>query len=448
MATGQDAQMSADDSDSRTSDESTGVDSGVYSKMVSEQPEYMSQGLQLLRTAQVGAPVSYSPDSPRQRRTGLRTVMEKPPDIPDDIISDVEVRIQQQRSISPGPGYLHYQLQDSPNSLSPLSPVSILTSPSHFSGSGGTRRGRHSGNRINSLKEPHSLYLSHERYSPVRRLSEGAPLNRTGVFNHTFSSIPSSSDQSPCEIQAIQDEYRQLNQETRLSIDSTSSGYHSPQYLCPPTPPVILAPGHPAFRRSSESNVVLNPGSSRTDQERSEGSTTDTEDLMAAMYQDMYSSKNHQSSRRSSYPNSPSHAVGTREKQQFLNQEFQKLCLQQARITEANEASNLSIRFKGSITQGVPSLSAITPTTPGLTPATTPKHLGQHGKSSMQSFDEIQKQISFTLYGSNYAQTSDDYFSVPAEASDQSGVKPKISVTNVMGDEIKVVLTEPMDESI
>lgn len=448
VATGQDAQMSADDSDSRTSDESTGVDSGVYSKMVSEQPEYMSQGLQLLRTAQVGAPVSYSPDSPRQRRTGLRTVMEKPPDIPDDIISDVEVRIQQQRSISPGPGYLHYQLQDSPNSLSPLSPVSILTSPSHFSGSGGTRRGRHSGNRINSLKEPHSLYLSHERYSPVRRLSEGAPLNRTGVFNHTFSSIPSSSDQSPCEIQAIQDEYRQLNQETRLSIDSTSSGYHSPQYLCPPTPPVILAPGHPAFRRSSESNVVLNPGSSRTDQERSEGSTTDTEDLMAAMYQDMYSSKNHQSSRRSSYPNSPSHAVGTREKQQFLNQEFQKLCLQQARITEANEASNLSIRFKGSITQGVPSLSAITPTTPGLTPATTPKHLGQHGKSSMQSFDEIQKQISFTLYGSNYAQTSDDYFSVPAEASDQSGVKPKISVTNVMGDEIKVVLTEPMDESI
>jgi len=169
---------------------------------------------------------------------------------------------------------------------------------------------------------------------------------------------------------------------------------------------------------------------------------------MAAMYQDMYSSKNHQSSRRSSYPNSPSHAVGTREKQQFLNQEFQKLCLQQARITEANEASNLGIRFKGSITQGVPSLSAITPTTPGLTPATTPKHLGQHGKSSMQSFDEIQKQISFTLYGSNYAQTSDDYFSVPAEASDQSGVKPKISVTNVMGDEIKVVLTEPMDESI
>merc|ERR1719232_2031522 len=89
------------------------------------------------RDIRPGSSSSYSPDSPRKRRTGLMTVMEKPPDITDEVISDVENRIQQQhlRSISPvaggPPGYLPYPQFDSPNSLSPLSPVSAITSPSH-----------------------------------------------------------------------------------------------------------------------------------------------------------------------------------------------------------------------------------------------------------------------------------------------------------------------------
>ena len=440
-----------DETDSRTSD-----DSGVEQPMFSFPDYSQCSGLQYMRPGHTptNVPPSFSPDSPRKRRTGLMTVMEKPPDITDDVISDVEIRIQkqqlqqlpQQRSISPGPGSVHYSLLDSPNSLSPLSPVSALTSPSHFPSSvaGSVRRGRQSCSRVSSLKEPHSLYLSNERYSPVRRLSEGAPLTRAGALHHNFSSIPSSSDQSPCEIQAIQDEYIRLSHETRLSIDSTSSGYHSPQYLCPPTPPVSLHPDNPSLRRSSESNVVLNTSSStRSDS----GVPGDQNDLMAAMYEDMYSTKQHTNSRRSSYPNSPSHILGTNEKQ-FLNQQFQKLFIQQDKIAETGEAS-LGVKYKGSITQGVPSLAATTPTTPGLTPATTPKHMLKQSpllKTSMQSFDEaISKQINYTIYGSNYAPASNEFFQVPVS---ESGPKPKISVTNVMGDEIKVVLTEPMDETL
>ena len=441
-----------EDSDKRSADD-TNYEPNVFPLPEISISDKVPGGLHYLsrdKRPVTGPPAaSFSPDSPRKRRTGLMTVMEKPPDITDDVIHDVESRIQQQRSVSPCAPFLGYPgLQDSPHSLSPLSPVSVVsavTSPSHFSSSltgGGARRGRQSCTRVSSLKEPHSLYLANERYSPVRRLSEGAPVTRAGGLPHTFSSFSSSTDQSPCtELQAIQDEYRQLNQETRLSIDSSSSGYHSPQYLCPPTPPVSLLPDHPSLRRSSESNVIL--------ESSGEGGAQDQRDLMAAMYEDMYSTKDHSASRRSSYPNSPAHAVATK---QVLSHQFQKLCLQQ-RISESQgpEAASLGVRYKGSITQGVPSLAATTPTSPGLTPAHTPIHLMKQregpGCSSdlAPSFDEtFSQQINYTLFGSNYAPSADHFFQLPGDLSAQN---PEISVTNVMGDEIKVVLTEPMDES-
>ena len=436
-----------EDSDSRNSDE-TSLELTIYDHETGAAVpssgagmHYLSRGAAAERRPSQG---SYSPDSPRKRRTGLMTVMEKPPDITDEVISDVEARIQQQhqRSISPGPGYLHFphQHHDSPSSLSPMSPVSVVSSPSHFSGLGTNRRGRNSCSRVSSLKEPHSIHLSNERYSPVRRLSEGAPLLR--------SSLLSSCDQSPCEISSLQEEYRQLNQETRLSIDSTSSGYHSPQYLCPPTPPVSLSPGqqHSSVRRRSESNVGQL-------EHTAPHNTHDTRhsDLMAAMYEDMYSTRDHSSSRRSSYPNSPAHtSIGSKEKQ-ILSQQLQRLCLQNTRISEVQAEPSLGVRFKGSITQGVPSLAATTPTTPGITPATTPKHNIKHvtDKTATQSFDEtFSQQISYTLFGSNYAPASNTFFHL-SETSVQpsAGQNPEISVTNERGDEIKFVLTEPMDES-
>eukprot|EP00092_Neocalanus_flemingeri_P097980 GFUD01124927.1.p1 GENE.GFUD01124927.1~~GFUD01124927.1.p1 ORF type:complete len:980 (-),score=158.40 GFUD01124927.1:484-3423(-) len=452
----------AEDSDSRKSDEIT-IDPSFYNlsevSMLNFEPDpsiqYLGRdsGRRQPGGHGQGGSTSHSPDSPRKRRTGLMTVMEKPPEIPHDVVSEVETRINNQRAVSPGP-YLQFPTQDA--TFPPLSPIP-LTSPSHFP----SRRGRQSCSRVSSLKEPHSLYLSNERYSPVRRLSEGNPLTRSGTINQPLS-IPSSCEQSPCEIRALQDEYRQLNQETRLSIDSASSGYHSPQYLCPPTPPVsmIPVPGHSSLRRSSESNVIIQE--TPVDPNRPFASSTtvnDPTDLMAAMYEEMYSTKDHVS-RRSSYPNSPSHTSVSREKHS-LTQHLQKLCLQQ-RITEAaNETAGLGIMFKGSITQGVPSLAATTPTaTPGLTPISTPKHivkppsitsLKTPDRLNSQSFDEaFSKQMSLSLWGNNYSPSNfsgmDEYFQLPLDPGLVQN--PEISVTNVMGDEIKVVLSEPMDESI
>ena len=334
-------------------------DCGMYSSLAEDTGS---------ESAQQAQPSSQSPESPRKRRTGLMTVMEKPPDIPEHVLTEVEMRMNPRSvspSLTPSPGYLHNPALDS------LSPGS----------SGHSRRGRQQASRVTSLKEPHSLYSS-ERFSPVRRLSEGNTATRA-------ASAPSSSDHSPCEIQAIQDEYRQLNQGTRLSIDSTySSGYHSPQYLCPTTPPVASS----ALRRASEVG----------------------QDMMAAMYEEMYSS----TGRRSSYPNSPSHGTNTREKQS-LTHHLQKLSIQQ-KISETSSETNRTL-FKGSITQGLPSLAAITPS---------------------HTFNEtLNKQIKLSLWGSNYAPVNDDFLQIPVAQN------PEISVTNVLGDEVKLLLTERMDES-
>ena len=324
-------------------------------------------------------PSPHSPESPRKRRTGLMTVMEKPPDIPHHVLTEVELRMNPRSvstSISPSPGYMQCSLQDS---LSP-SPGYLQSSPQDSLSPGvpcHSRRGRQQAHRVSSLKEPHSHYSS-ERFSPVRRLSEGNAAARA-------TSAPSSSDQSPCEIQAIQDEYRQLHQGTRLSIDSSSSGYHSPQNLYPPTP----------LRRSSE---------------------TDNEMSMAAMYEEMYST----TGRRSSYPNSPSHGLVGRDKQS-LTQHLQRLSLQQ-RISETSKESSqgAGLRFKGSITQGLPA----------------------------QTFSEtLNNQIKLSLWGSNYAPPHEDFLQLHPPVGCCQAQHPQISVTDVTGDEVKLYLTESMDQS-
>ena len=154
--------------------------------------------------------------------------------------------------------------------------------------------------------------------------------------------------------------------------------------------------------------------------------------MMAAMYEEMYSS----TGRRSSYPNSPSHSSSAREKAS-LTQHLQKLCLQQ-RISEAGRENqpSLGVRFKGSITQGVPSLAAVTPSNPS-----TPTSISSN---NTQCFNEaLSKQIRLSLWGSNYAPATDDFLQLYPPAAQN----PEISVTNVLGDEVKLVLTEPMDES-
>lgn len=300
---------------------------------------YLGTGSQEGKRNGLGAPL---PDSPRKRRTGLITVLEQPPDISQELVCEVESRMTQQQSQPTTLPFLQFNSLDTYLSAALPSPQASPSKPGLRQRRSGmtTAPGKTTCSRVNSLKEPYSLHLPADRYSPVRRLSEGMPLT-TGQG----TSLPSSTEQSPCEIRALQEEYRQLNQEARVSADSTSpsSGCHSPQYLAPPTPPVSLP--H-LSRRSSESSV--RPAES--------WSSPGEEELMAAMYEEMYSAPpgDGPASRRFSYPNSPAHSgqrAAGREKHS-LTAHLQQLSLQH----QLAEAGGLGIgrdtRFKGSITQG------------------------------------------------------------------------------------------------
>ena len=215
------------------------------------------------------------------------TVMEKPPTIAPALLQEIENRIvyqQQQpplqRPVSPLNCLLSNStgLMESASMLQPppLSPPPVLTTPSSTASTSScaspskptSLRQRRTGlttvlettgktlsGRISIAKEPYSLHLPADRNPLHRRMSEGAPIfaqfkQQQQLQHHQPScmttgplpptpSLPSSTDQSPCEIKALQEEYMQLSKETRLSQDSghSSSGYHSPQFLRPPSPP-------------------------------------------------------------------------------------------------------------------------------------------------------------------------------------------------------------------
>jgi hypothetical protein len=309
-------------------------------KPVPPWPELAAQQEQLGGLGSAEDPTPPLPDSPRKRRTGLITVLEQPPDIGQQLRGEVESRIQKAAQ----PATLPFLAFPSPDTfLTALPPASPQASPSkpglrHRRSGLAAAPGRQGCSRVNSLKEPYSLHLPAERYSPVRRLSAG---NATALQQQP-ASLPSSADQSPSEIRALQEEYRALNLEARASIDSGSSG-QSPQYLAPPTLPAALS--H-LSRRSSESSVRAEAGPSG-------------KDMMAAMVEEMYSAPPAEGpgSRRFSYPNSPAHSgprPAGREKHS-LTTHLQQLSLQH-QLAEAGTIGR-DTRFKGSITQGEPSHS-------------------------------------------------------------------------------------------
>ena len=237
-----------------------------------------------------GSPINPS-DSPRKRRTGLHTVLEKPPDIHPELVQEVEFRIQQNQSpishqhqhhlnissIPSTPPYSPLQSQTSPGGICninlpneacssppitvtpppcgggggiqpPLSMISPLMSPSKP----GSLRARRTGlstvmeiGKSSSIgksigKESTSLLLPTERFSPVRRLSDGSPFSRSGQGGGSMnaSSMPASRDVSPCytDVRALQEEVLRLQNETQSfgsSLESTvsSSGYMSPNTM-------------------------------------------------------------------------------------------------------------------------------------------------------------------------------------------------------------------------
>lgn len=312
-------------------------------------------------------------DSPRKRRTGLRTVTDNPPNIPPELVFEVENRISSQRSISPLPPLMFPSSPLSPSSSSSLSP-SPFSSPCKLnlrqrrSGLSVVTEGKQACRRVSSLKEPYSHHSPSDRHSPIRRLSDAS--------HH--SSVSSMSDRSLSELRTLQGEYQQFNQEA-LAFDFNTAKVSQHQFLQLPSSPVSLDPffthGNPSDR--NEPTCPPSPAS---------------EELMAEMYEDMYSTtKPEKHSRSFSFPTSPSYTTGQGRERHSLTHHLQELSLHKHQTDSADLTIEL-IRFKGSITQGVPSLSATTPcTTPTQTPLSTPKRQRRPsltGQSSYYNYDE------------------------------------------------------------
>ena len=239
-------------------------------------------------------------DSPRKRRTGLHTVMEKPPDIPPELVQEVEFRIQQNQSpvqhhlnvsnIPSTPPYSPLQPQSSPGAqVIPVScssppitvtpppngggmqPPSSMISPLMSPSKPGSLRARRTGlSTVMEIgkqgigksvgKEQTSLLLPTERYSPVRRLSDGSPFSRSGQGGSlNASSMPASRDVSPCytDVRALQEEVLRLQNETQSfgsSLESTvsSTGYMSPNTLVNSFPCSICASSQVKKQNSSD----------------------------------------------------------------------------------------------------------------------------------------------------------------------------------------------------
>ena len=390
------------------------------------------------------------PDSPRKRRTGLDTVME-PPEIPPELAKEVEVRMKSQSPVNLLS--LDASASPSPSSLinppSPFPGLSPMTSPSKPGGtspvpSGGLRQRRTGlsslstvmeigktpvsvtatsslglpGTSVSSssstFKEPHSLQLPMERFSPVRRLSEGSPsfLQHRNALSQQ-SSLPSSNDASPSDLRALQEECRRLQETSGSNNASNESGFissPSSNFLLRPPSPGDNTGGHLSLpRRSSDSGVNQATDHSATGGHRlrpSVSSHSATSEPLQALYDEMYNTDHVNAtpstaaasvpptvntSRRFSYPNSPVHTFRTQpppappaaqptaqlfqssnspirdsKQQSSLTQHLQSLCIQQKISNDDSSVSGggkqgQQQRFKGSITQGVPSRKVTSP---------------------------------------------------------------------------------------
>jgi hypothetical protein len=318
------------------------------------------------------------PDSPRKRRTGLDTVME-PPEISPDLQREVETRMGGALRLMPPPA----------GSRSP----SISPSPSP--GGGTSLRQRRSGlstvpekvgGASSSSMYKDSLHLPTERYSPVRRLSDPPTSSAQIASQHRShqSSLPVSSNPSPSDVRALQEEYTRLHLEATGGVAGTSlpssassesaksailpnqqtsgGGHLSPLFLLrPPSPSATNTSSTSLPRRLSDSGV----GSPFTDLKSSAAFSATggprlrpsasvhsaTSEPMQQLYDDMYNtdptppvfsagpgctspgltSGPSSSSRRFSYPNSPVHLHMARQaaQQNMLQQQQQALQQQQ-----------------------------------------------------------------------------------------------------------------------
>ncbi|XP_059482421.1 serine/threonine-protein kinase SIK3-like isoform X2 [Neocloeon triangulifer] len=197
----------------------------------------------------------------RVRRTGLSTVAERPPEISREVIMEVEARMKRQYTV--------------PNTmLPPQIPATRVKSYPRTKWSGLATV--QETNRRDSFKEVNTLHLPLERYSPVRRASEGCT---SSLQYHRATSSPGTScSPQPCldaSVKALQLECYQLQKNSGLA-DSQSHAEQqmlhlkhiadkmalsSPPSLSPSSPSpgasVPTSPSHHAYSQSSDNNAYI-----------------------------------------------------------------------------------------------------------------------------------------------------------------------------------------------
>jgi hypothetical protein len=407
------------------------------------------------------------PESPRKRRTGLHTVMEKPPTINPELVEEVETRIRTQSPVNPTHGNPHlssHMVPKQKSSQTSLTPVLEV-------------------GKLLELQARDSLHPPSDRYSPVRRSNEAAQRHGSA-----------SSELSPpfAEGKFLQDDillpHMDETQSSGGSLESGSSGYMSSQFhLRPPSPcDQTLCDDSTQPRRASDSGVRMISSSKTSPQATalSQGSQEGTFESIQQLYNEMYNTDlqaavpSMSNSRRYSYPNSPVH-VGVLEKSNppvGLSEHLQHLKLQKKTpgapnlmvLSAATSPDHRNVaceshsnnRWKGSITQGVPSRTTTCPTE-----YIPPREVDTHSLvtptiiTHSQSFDETLAKhpcIPGTLTALWNKHQSASVFNASNEVSftqlgtsaGDSCLRPGICLTNVTGDEILLYGScEPMDQS-
>ncbi|CAB3372690.1 Hypothetical predicted protein [Cloeon dipterum] len=197
----------------------------------------------------------------RVRRTGLSTVAERPPEISREVIMEVEARMKRQYTV--------------PNTMLPpqIPATRVKSFPrTKWSGLATVQEA----NRRESFKEVNTLHLPLERYSPVRRASEGCA---SSLQYHRATPSPGTSSCSPqpgldASVKALQLECHQLQKNSGLA-DSQSlaelqllhsrhiaqMALSSPPSLSPSSPSpgasVPTSPSHHAYNQSSDNNAYI-----------------------------------------------------------------------------------------------------------------------------------------------------------------------------------------------
>ena len=448
------------------------------------------------------SPSSSTIDSPRRRRTGLHTVMEKPPEIDPEIVQEVENRMRAQTSGQPS-GSGQNPGPPTPAQTSQQQSQPPKSSPNKHS----SLRARRTG--LSTVMEVKSSPPS----GGVPGLIPGALDRISPLPRRSSDCCHSSSDASPCcdavfQVTMMQEEAAAArlaqNEGGASSADSASSGYMSPHFLRPPSPDDL----HMQPRRSSDSGVDLPVSGGCVsgvshDNSGLRNSASVPSQAIQQIYDEMYMDPSSpavtlNNSRRYSYPNSPvhgqltasasavsalSHYIPTTDlRHQQNSPNLDPRILQQLRIQhhkiEEEEPSQFGVgntprsplAYKGSITQGVPAATSPTPTIGPMSSLATPVPQMPHSASFDEAFDTGPSRktplrgcsgSASNLWHFSTMEDSDvDYMTLPytpdtgsitprpsllpAGLSIDSACNPEICVTNATGDEIKFVFGQQL----